>query len=86
MFLVSAYAPVGTADNNVWDDFFANLSRCIARKQRGDILLIGADTNSSMGCKSSIDEHFDGYRNVVGRFGLRHTNNVTYLDAHHVLS
>ena len=77
VFLVSAYAPIGVADNNVWDDFFANLDRCIARKQRGDILLIGADTNSSMGCKDSVDERIETHQqHPLGKFGLHHTNNA----------
>ena len=77
VFLVSAYAPVGTADNSAWDDFFDNLDRCNARKQRGDILLIGADTNSSMGCKGSIDERIvTPQQHPLGQFGLQHTNNA----------
>ena len=77
VLLVSAYAPVGVSDNNVWDEFFANLDRCIARKQRGDILLIGADTNSSMGCKDSVDDRIAvRQQHPLGKFGLRHTNNA----------
>ena len=34
LFIVSAYAPVGNADEQVWDDYFQNLSDCIARKPK----------------------------------------------------
>ena len=77
VFLVSAYAPVGVADNGIWDEFFANLDLCIARKQRGDILLIGADTNSSMGCRQSVNDQIAvQQQHPLGKFGLHHTNNA----------
>ena len=76
LFLVSAYAPIGTADEEVWDDFFANLNQCIARKPRDDILLIGSDTNSSMGCRESrVGQASAHQQHPLGQFGLKHTNN-----------
>lgn len=71
LFLVSAYAPVGNADELIWDEYFENLDHCIARKPSNDILLVGADTNSSMGCteRAELQHH-------LGRFGLKHTNNA----------
>ena len=74
LFLISAYAPIGSADNNVWNDFFVSLDQCIARKQRSDILLIGADTNSSMGYKENTD-NLAINQHPLGNFGLRHSNN-----------
>ena len=71
LFLVSAYAPVRNADERVWDDYFNNLDRCIARKPTYDILLVGADTNSSMGCASRAE-----LQHHLGRFGLKHANNA----------
>ena len=70
VFLVSAYAPVGVGSQEVWDDFFATLDRCIERKKNQDLLFIGVDTNSSMGisCESSS--------NSVGRFGIEHVNDA----------
>ena len=53
IFLVSAYAPVGVESQELWDDFFATLDRCIARKRNKDLLFIGVDTNYSMG--TSVD-------------------------------
>ena len=71
LFLVSAYAPVGNADEHLWDEYLENLDRCIARKPANDILLVGADTNSSMGCaeRAELQHH-------LGRFGFKHTNNA----------
>ena len=72
LFVVSAYAPVGNADEQVWDDYFENLSECIARKSNNDILVMGSDTNSSMGvADNTID-----YHRHLGRFGLKHRNNA----------
>ena len=72
IFLVSAYAPVGTADQKLWDEFFEQLNSCCSRKQRSDILIIGSDTNSSMGCGSKSDQ--GGVRCSIGKFGLPHVN------------
>jgi len=49
IFLVSAYAPIGVATNNIWKDFLGNLERCIRNKPKSDILLIGCDCNSYLG-------------------------------------
>ena len=43
LFLVSAYAPVGTADEQQWDEYLENVDRCISRKPSNDILVIGSD-------------------------------------------
>ena len=40
IFLVSAYAPVGRADQSLWDDYMENLDTCISRKVPNDILVI----------------------------------------------
>ena len=39
-FLVSAYAPIGVADEHLWDNFFNILCTCIARRKRGDVLVM----------------------------------------------
>ena len=44
LFLVSAYAPVGVADNSIWEEFFENLDECVSRKKADDILIIGCNT------------------------------------------
>lgn len=68
VFLISAYAPVGSAPNDEWDEYLENLLTCINRKREEDILIIGSDCNSSIGCSTDKD---DG---PLGRFGLSHTN------------
>ena len=72
IFLVPAYAPVGTDKQEKWDDFFAILDKCILRKQRADILYIGADTNSSMGVSDA--RHSSDTHSVVGAYGIKHVN------------
>ena len=72
VYLVSAYAPVGNADDQVWDEYFDSLDSCIARKPGNDILVVGADTNSSMGTADARSEYY----HHLGRFGLKHQNNA----------
>ncbi|XP_066918828.1 uncharacterized protein [Clytia hemisphaerica] len=68
VFLISTYAPVGNAPEDEWDLYFDQLSSCIAKKHHNDILLIGSDTNSSMGTSSENED-------PVGNFGISHINN-----------
>ena len=72
-FLISAYAPVGVADESLWDQFFNDLDKCIAMKQPNDILLIGSDTNSSMGRNEC---RVNETKPSLGRFGLPYTNDA----------
>ena len=79
VFLISAYALVGKAPENEWEDYFDKLTTCLRRKRNNDIIVIGTDCNSSMGCKS--DREIDS---PLGCFGLNHTNEsglrfLTYL-------
>ena len=73
VFLISAYAPIGVAKESEWQEFFSDLDDCIAKRQGKDILVIGSDTNSSMGY--SI-QHSDDSRHSLGRFGLQHVNDA----------
>ena len=68
VFLVSAYAPVGNAPDQEWDVYLDKLSSCMNKKRKGDILIIGSDCNSSVGCNTGND---DG---PLGKNGLSHTN------------
>ena len=67
LFLISAYAPVGTAPEDEWDNYLDKLTECISRKKQNDILVIGTDTNSSMGISNDKDD-------PVGSFGISHIN------------
>ena len=66
IFLISAYAPIGKADQVEWDEFFTDLSHLMSKKQDNDILILGADTNSSMGCSKEYD--------CLGNFGIDYVN------------
>ena len=68
IFLVSAYAPVSTASDEEWQDYYERLQECIDRRRPQDILLIGSDCNSSIGTSLSKES------TVVGSFGLQHMN------------
>ena len=71
LYLVSAYAPIATADELQWENFFNDLDACYAKKCHGDIFVIGSDTNSSMGCR--LQPPNNG-RCSVGCYGLSHVN------------
>ena len=72
LFIVSAYAPIGAADQSLWDNFFEKLRICISRKAPTDILIIGCDTNSSMGTQPNRISPNE--INSIGKFGVNHTN------------
>ena len=78
VFVISAYAPIGEAPGQHWEDFFNNLTACMSRKRSSDILVIGCDCNSSMGVNNSKDI------SPIGKFGITHVNEsgkrlLTYL-------
>ena len=70
VFLVSAYAPVSSASDNIWDEYYEQLDKCMRRMRRGDVLIIGTDSNSSIGTNVTVGEQ----HGPVGRFGLHHVN------------
>ena len=89
LFLISAYAPIGNADQNLWDSFIEKLEICISRKLPNDILVIGCDTNSSVG--SSNHRHNYGIMRSVGPFSLPHRNRAgirfnTYLEVNNLVA
>ena len=49
VLLISAYAPVINASDDIWSEYYEQLDRCIGRKRTDDILVIGTDCNSSIG-------------------------------------
>jgi len=72
VYLVPAYAPIGVADQLLWDSFLTNLQTCIDTKPEKDILLIGCDTNSSLGI--NLNNRTTTSMTSVGKFGLSHCN------------
>ena len=88
IFLVSAYCPVGKADPELWEEFFERLDTCMSRKVKDDILMIGMDSNSSIGTMKR-DDHQD--MTAVGPYGLNHINAAgerlrTYLEVNNLVS
>ena len=88
IFLVSAYCPVGKADPELWEEFFERLDTCMSRKVKDDILMIGMDSNSSIGTMKR-DDHPD--MTAVGPYGLNHINAAgerlrTYLEVNNLVS
>ena len=87
VFLVSAYAPVGSESDEIWNQYYNQLDECIKKKKPDDILIIGTDSNSSIGTVS----HNDNLRGPVGQFGLPHVNTAgrrlrTYLATNNLLA
>ena len=76
VFLVSAYAPVSSEPDNIWDNYYNQLDQCIQRRRRDDILIIGTDSNSSIGTAISVDDQHNSFRGPVGKFGLSHVNDA----------
>ena len=74
LYLVSAYAPVGVSEAQTWDEFIQNLVNCINEKQPNDVLIIGSDTNSSLGI--NYENRTGVAMSSVGKFGLPHHNNA----------
>ena len=56
LFLILAYALVGNGPEGEWDNYLDKLTECISRKKSNDILVIGTDTNSSMGISCDKDD------------------------------
>ena len=82
LFLVSAYCPVGKADPDVWEEFLQQLNTCVARKHADDLLLIGMDSNSSIGTMKREGQEM---MTAVGPHGIHHVNDAgerlrSYLD------
>jgi exonuclease III len=81
LLLVSSYAPVSNASQLEWDNHYSSLEQLMDLKKAGDILLIGADCNASIGggsgCGSGCgpDTRMSTGVKAVGAYGIAHTNN-----------
>ena len=89
LFLISAYAPIGNANQKLWDNFIEKLETSISRKHPSDILVIGCDTNSSIGTSSKRPNY--GSMRSIGPFGLIHRNRAgvrfnTYLEVNNLVA
>ena len=75
IFLVSAYAPIGAAKSAIREEYERNMQQCIAACGKHEFLVIGADTNSSVGTRDKFDDPFSPGRDQVrGIFGMPHQN------------
>ena len=74
VFLMSAYAPDSSKPQAEHDEYADALQRCFLACGR-DILIVGSDTNSSIGVRSPHDDANDpGRDRVRGPFGIPHDN------------
>ena len=76
IFLVSGYAPTSSHTTAGRDAYYATVTRLIERRRPGDVLIIGADVNASIGCGSfgGEDGGGDSQRGAVGPHGIDHVN------------
>lgn len=68
IFFVVAYFPIGAASPSMRQEFYLQFEQCITSCLADEVLLIAADTNSSMGTRSNAR---DG---VLGPFGVKYCN------------
>ena len=71
ILLVSAYAPFSSQSDEVCDDYYDKIDRCIEIKRADDILIIGTDVNSSIGIsQESVANSERNGSGPVGSFGI----------------
>ena len=74
ILLISAYAPVSTASDEDWDEYYDSLACAIARGRAGDLVIVGTDANASIGRGSLSGCANDVRAGAVGPYGLDHIN------------
>ena len=89
IFLISAYSPIGAANEDVWSDYLNKLDIIMSRKRNSDVLIIGCDCNSSLGTTNRESEAM--FKNSIGKFGLTHRNLsgvrfMTFLETRNLLA
>ena len=72
LFLISAYARIGNANEKLQENFIEKLERCITRKDLNDTLIICSATNSSI--ETFYKRSNYGSKRSIGHFGLTHPN------------
>ena len=88
LFLIFAYAPIGNANQKLWDTFIEKLQICISRKHPNDIIVIGCDNKSNIGISYKRSNHVS--KRSIGPFGLTHRNRAsacfnTYLEVNNLV-
>ena len=74
VLLISGYAPVSTAPDEEWDDYYNAVSAALARARKGDVVIMGTDGNASIGRGSLDGSNREDCAGAVGPFGLAHIN------------
>ena len=71
LLVISVYAPTGSNDDDIKNQFFADLNDLLHFRKASDIVMVAGGFNAQMGHLSSSE------RNIGGRFSLntRHTDN-----------
>ena len=73
IFLVSAYAPIGSTTSDIRKEYESNMQQCIAACGRNEILVIGTDVNASVGTRDKQNNSYaPGRDQVRGNFGINH--------------
>ena len=54
VFIVSSYAPTSTHSEVEWEAYYDALSAALARRPPNAIVIIGADTNASIGIEANL--------------------------------
>ena len=79
VFIVSSYAPTSTHSEVEWEAYYDALSAALARRPPNAIVIIGADTNASIGRGNLSDNDNDIESlcfDVVGSFGIERINDA----------
>ena len=75
LFLVSAYAPIGSSKPDVHAIYSDQLQRCIDSCKKDEILIIGTDANASCGTRNKKDDPYSPDRDQVrGPWGNPYQN------------
>ena len=76
VFIVSSYAPTSTHSEVEWEAYYDALSAALARRPPNAIVIIGADTNASIGRGKFNDDDNDIESSMVGSIGIERTNDA----------
>jgi len=88
-FLVTGYAPDGSAQEEEHTAFWASIDRILAHHKRGDKLVVSIDTNASVG-RGPLARQAAAC-GAVGPFGMAHINAAgrrlrTWMETHQLAS
>ena len=73
VLLISGIAPVSTAPDEEWDEYYSTVSAAVARARKGDVVIMGTDGNASIG-RGRLDGSSSSQERAgaVGLFGFAH--------------